>query len=108
MITVIGDSLLDVHVVPWEAPRPGGDVPAEIRLGPGGQGGNVAIRLARQGLRVRLASAIGTDTIGGLLRAWLGAEGIELADLGAEDSGAVVVVLDERRERTMLSQRVPL
>jgi sugar/nucleoside kinase (ribokinase family) len=108
MITVIGDALLDVHVLPAQAPRAGGDVPAEIRLEPGGQGANVAVRLARQGLRVRLACAIGTDAAGDLLRDRLASDGVELVRLPAPATGAVVVLLDERRERTMLSQRVPL
>ncbi len=108
MITVIGDALLDVHVVPAQAPRAGGDVPAEIRLEPGGQGANVAVRLARQGLRVRLACAIGTDPAGDLLRDRLGADDVELVELATPATGAVVVLLDDRRERTMLSQRVPL
>src|SRR5688572_26745003 len=108
MITVVGDALLDVHVVPVEVPRPGSDVPAEIRLEPGGQGANVAVRLTRQGRPVRLVCAVGTDATGNLLRAWLATEGVEVVDLGAPKSGAVVVVLDERHERTMLSQRVAL
>jgi ribokinase len=107
-ITVIGDALLDVRVTPLDALRPGGDVPAEIRLEPGGQGANVAVRLARQGLRVRLACAIGTDAAGDLLRDRLGSDGVELIEQDAPATGAVVVVLDDRRERTMLSQRVPL
>jgi len=106
-VTVVGDALLDVHVVPAELPRPGGDVPAEIRLEPGGQGANVAVRLARRGVSVRLACAIGTDAAGDLLRERLSADGVELVDLGAPATGAVVVLLDSARERTMLSQRVP-
>ncbi len=108
MITVIGDALLDVHVLPAEPPRPGGDVPAEIRLEPGGQGANVAVRLARQGLGVRLVCAIGTDASGDLLRGRLAADGVELVDLGSDATGMVVVLRDATGERTMLSQRVPL
>jgi ribokinase len=107
-ITVIGDALLDVHVVPSQRPRPGGDVPAQVRLEPGGQGANVAVRLARQGRRVRLLSALGTDAAGNLLRERLGFDGVELLDLGAPATGTVVVLLDTARERTMLSQRMPL
>ena len=107
MITVIGDALLDVRVLPARAPRPGVDVPAEIRLEPGGQGSNVAVRLARQGLQVRLTCAVGTDMSGDVLRGRLAMEGIEVHDLGAPATGVVVVLLDERRERTMLSHRVP-
>jgi ribokinase len=107
-ITVIGDALLDVHVLPDQPPRPGGDVPAEIRLASGGQGANVAVRLARQGLPVRLICALGADPAGSLLLERLAAEGVEVVDLGASATGVVVVLLDATRERTMLSQRVPL
>ena len=107
-ITVIGDALLDVHVVPAEPPRPGGDVPAEIRLEPGGQGANVSVRLARRGLPVRLVCALGPDAAGSLLRERLAADGVEVVDLVASATGAVVVLLDAARERTMFSQRVPL
>jgi ribokinase len=106
-ITVIGDALLDIRVTPIDAPRPGGDVRAEIRLEPGGQGANVAVRLARQGLSVRLVCALGTDPAGDLLRERLAADGVQVEDLGASATGAVVVLLDATRERTMLSQRVP-
>ena len=107
-ITVVGDALLDVHVVPARPLRPGGDVPAEIRLEPGGQGANVAVRLARRGLPVRLVCALGADAAGSLLRERLATEGVEVTDLVASATGTVVVLLDATRERTMLSQRVPL
>ena len=83
-------------------------MPAEIRLEPGGQGANVAVRLARHGLRVGLVCAIGTDAAGDLLRDRLAADGVELVEMTAPATGAVVVLLDDRHERTMLSQRVPL
>ena len=109
MITVIGDALLDVARRSRRAPlRAGGDVPAEIRLEPGGQGANVAVRLARLGHRVRLACAIGTDAAGDLLRDRAGGGRRRVVELTAPATGAVVVLLDGRRERTMLSQRVPL
>jgi ribokinase len=106
-VTVIGDALLDVHVVPSERPRLGEDVPAEVRLEPGGQGANVAVRLARQGCAVRLSCALGTDAAGALIRERLAADGIGLNDLGSSATGVVVVLLDAARERTMYSQRVP-
>lgn len=107
-ITVVGDALLDVHAVPAGPLRPGGDVPAEIRLEPGGQGANVAVRLARRGLDVRLACALGPDPAGDILRARLAADGVDTVIRGSPATGVVVVLRDETRDRTMLSQRVPL
>lgn len=107
-ITVIGDSTLDVTVRAAEAPRAGGDVPARISISPGGQGANVAVRLARAGADVRLATAIADDTAGRMLAAALEADGIALTGLAAERSGLVISLLDAAGERTMLSDRVTL
>ncbi|MEP7040569.1 MAG: carbohydrate kinase family protein [Chloroflexota bacterium] len=107
-ITVIGDSTLDVTVRPAEAPRAGGDVPAAISLAPGGQGANVAVRLARAGIDVRLATAIADDAPGGLLLAALEADGVAVTRLPAQRSGVVISMLDVTGERTMLSDRVTL
>jgi sugar/nucleoside kinase (ribokinase family) len=107
-VVVIGDALLDVHVRPAAPPRPAADVPAAIRLGPGGQGANVAVRLARRGLSTRLACAIGDDAAGQIVRDALAADGVEVHDLGADRTGVVVVLLDPGGERTMLSHRASL
>ncbi|MDQ6681936.1 MAG: carbohydrate kinase family protein, partial [Chloroflexota bacterium] len=77
-VTVIGDALLDVLVRPSSAPSVGTDSPAQISVGPGGQGANVAVGLARRGLPVRLVAATGTDAGGRLLRDLLSAEGVDL------------------------------
>ena len=107
-VTVIGDATLDVTVRPTGALRPGGDVPASIWLSSGGQGANVAVRLARSGVEVRLATAIGDDAAGRLLSAALEADGVALTSLGAERSGLVISLLDASGERAMLSDRVTL
>jgi ribokinase len=107
-VAVIGDSTLDVTVRPAEAPRVGGDVPAHITLSPGGQGANVAVRLARAAVPVRLATAIADDASGRLLAAALEADGVALERLPAERSGTVVALLDAAGERAMLSDRVTL
>jgi sugar/nucleoside kinase (ribokinase family) len=107
-VTVIGDATLDVTARPTEPPRPGGDVPASIWLSPGGQGANVAVRLARAGVQVRLAAAIGDDTAGGILRTALEADGVAIARVATRRSGLVVSLLDAAGERAMLSDRVTL
>ena len=107
-ITVIGDSTLDVTVRPMETPRAGGDAPATISLAPGGQGANVAVRLARAGIDVRLATAIADDAPGRLLSAALEADGVAVVRLAAERSGVVISMLDPGGERSMLSDRVHL
>lgn len=105
---VIGDATLDVTVAPSRPPRPAGDVAAVIRLGPGGQGANVAVRLARRGANVTLATPLAGDAAGRLLREALELEGVALADLPANRSSMVVAILDAEGERTMLSDRQSL
>jgi sugar/nucleoside kinase (ribokinase family) len=105
-VTVIGDALLDVQVAPEGAPRTGGDVPAEIRLGPGGQGANFAIRLARQGIAVTLVAPLADDAAGTLVREALALDGVMLRAVPASSTGSVVVLRATDGGRTMLSQRV--
>ncbi|MEO8639499.1 MAG: PfkB family carbohydrate kinase [Chloroflexota bacterium] len=107
-ITVIGDSTLDVTVRATEAPRAGADVPARISISPGGQGANVAVRLARAGADVRLATAIADDAAGHLLAVALETDGVAVAQLGGERSSLVISLLDDDGERAMLSDRVTL
>jgi sugar/nucleoside kinase (ribokinase family) len=105
---VIGDLALDIAVAPSAARRPGSDTPATVRIGPGGQGANVAVRLARQGADVCLLAALADDAAGRLLRETVEAEHVRLATLPAARSTAVVVLLNEAGERTMLSDRQSL
>ncbi len=107
-ILVIGDAILDVHARPMIPIEEGADVPASVRLSPGGQGANLAVRLARQGLDVTLACALGDDPAGGILRAALAADTVELSEANVDATGVVVVLGDARGERSMLSQRAPL
>jgi sugar/nucleoside kinase (ribokinase family) len=106
-VLVAGDALLDVHATPAEPIRHGGDVPAVVRLGVGGQGANLAVRLARAGVAVRLACAIGDDEAGPLVRDRLYRAGVTVVPMPARATGSVVILLDQAGERTMLSDRVP-
>jgi ribokinase len=106
-VLVIGDALLDVTARPTWPMRSGADVPARISLGPGGQGANLAVRLARRGVRVGLICGLGVGRAGALVSDGLRSEGVELITVPVADTGTVVIVLGERGERTMLSQRAP-
>ena len=107
-VVVLGDAVLDVRVAPSQPMRPDADVPATIRLGPGGQGANLAVRLARRRVDVRLRCALGTDAAGDLLRSAMEREGVTLDVAEAPVTGSVVVLVGDDGRRTMLSQRLPL
>lgn len=106
-VVVVGDAVLDVLTAPAEPMRPGADVPASVHVAPGGQGANLAVRLARRGVAVELVSALGDDPAGRLLLETLVADGVRERRLPASATGAVIVLVDAMGERTMLSQRVP-
>jgi ribokinase len=108
LVWVIGDALLDVHVTPSGPLEHGADRPAEVRLEPGGQGANLAVRLARRGVSVRLTCALADDTAGAMLRTALEADGVEVDARASTTTGVVVVLVAADGGRTMLSQRVPL
>jgi sugar/nucleoside kinase (ribokinase family) len=105
LVAVIGDCLMDVVVRPAAANRPGADVRASIALAPGGQGANVAVRLARRGTRVRLIAAVAADAAGSLLREAMAADGVELRALASDATGIVAAFVDPDGERTMYSER---
>jgi sugar/nucleoside kinase (ribokinase family) len=107
-VVVVGDALLDVLAVPSQPIRPGSDVPGAVKLAPGGQGANLAVRLARRGVAVDLVGALADDAAGRLLREVIAADGVRMRPLAADATGAVIVLVDAAGERTMLSQRVPL
>ncbi|MGH2445227.1 MAG: carbohydrate kinase family protein [Candidatus Limnocylindria bacterium] len=107
-VVVIGDALLDVVAATAGRAAHGGDTPATISLEPGGQGANLAVRLARRGVGVRLVCALGTDMPGAILRERLLAEGVILDAATVPATGSVVVLVEGDGERTMLSQRVPV
>jgi len=105
---VVGDSTLDVTVRPVQPLRAGSDMPAQILVSPGGQGANVAVRLARQGRTVRLITAVADDAPGRLLHQALDHERVELTLLPAAATGRVVSLIDSSGERTMASDRAQL
>jgi ribokinase len=105
---VVGDVSLDIVVAQSGPRREGSDVPAKIRIGPGGQAGNVAVRLARQGADAALVAPMADDAAGRLLREALLAERVSLRTLPATRTAAVIALLDAVGERTMLSDRQTL
>jgi sugar/nucleoside kinase (ribokinase family) len=103
---VVGDATLDVTVRGPGAATAGADSPAHITVAPGGQGANLAVRLARRGASVDLVTALADDLPGQQLRDALAVDGVTLVALPAPRSGIVVSLVDGAGERAMLSDRV--
>ena len=104
-VAVLGDATIDVAVRLAASMSAGGDREAAIRLGVGGQGANVAVRLARRGVPVRLVTALGDDQPGRWLAEQLEAEGVRVERVPPARSSLVVALIDPAGERSMLSDR---
>jgi fructokinase len=76
MITVVGESLVDVVA------RAGQD---RLTVYPGGSPANVAVALSRLGQRTALITQLGADDYGALVRAYLARNGVEVIAAGPVD-----------------------
>jgi len=92
-VAVLGDATIDVAVRLAASMSAGGDREAAIRLGVGGQGANVAVRLARRGVPVRLVTALGDDQPGRWLAEQLEAEGVRVERVPPARSSLVVALI---------------
>ena len=74
-----GNAVVDVLARPVDGiPAPGASQRLEeVVLGPGGNGVNTAMALARLGVRVALAAPVGEDRLGEILRQSVRAEGVD-------------------------------
>jgi sugar/nucleoside kinase (ribokinase family) len=105
-VCTLGDLLLDVSVRLRRPLAPGGDAPAETRVGPGGQAANVASWVAALGGVARFVGKRGDDDAGMLVAARLNALGVEVVGpVVAGRTGVVVALVDPGGERTMAADR---
>ena len=106
LIVSIGDLLLDISVVPESPLQADDDTPASITLGGGGQAANFCAWAAALGDPARLVTRVGDDESGRRLVADLEARGVEVRAVWApEPTGAIAVIVDQDRRRTMATQR---
>jgi sugar/nucleoside kinase (ribokinase family) len=106
----VGNAVADVLARPVDAlAAPGASQPLEdVVLGPGGNGVNTAIALARLGIRVALAAPVGGDRLGEILRQSVRAEGVDDSNMKTfkeAKTAASVVLVDSSGERRLLHFR---
>lgn len=108
-IVVVGDVVLDVVVRPLSAVAPTSDTPAQVRVGRGGSGANLAVALRAvlaRGYDVVFAGVAGHDAAAQIVRADLGDAGVRAhLTLVEGATGVVVSLVGEGGERAMLTQR---
>ncbi len=106
----MGNAVADVLARPVESLPPAGtSQPLEgVTLGPGGNGINTATALARLGVAVRVAAAVGDDRLGEMLRERVRKEGVEdtnLASLPRTQTSVSIVLIQHDGERRFLHFR---
>ena len=105
LVCTLGDHTLDV-VVRLSAPlAEGGDTDAEILVGPGGQGANVAAWAAALGAQARAIGKRGADDAGRLVRAGLEARGVEVVGPEEGRNGVICSLVGPDGSRSMAADR---
>jgi sugar/nucleoside kinase (ribokinase family) len=105
VLCCVGDLVEDVVV--W-LPGPvhlGDDTETQITRQRGGSAANTATAAVRAGGRARFVGQVGDDDLGRRLTDHLAEEGVDLGVRRAGRSGSIVVLVDDRGERTMLTDR---
>lgn len=92
-LLVIGSAIVDLVARPVAEPAGDSSNDAEIRLGAGGAGRNVAENLRRLGCAVTLVTDVGDDALGQFLRADTVALGIEVRVCRTGRTGLYLAVL---------------
>ena len=106
MLATLGDLVEDVIVQLGGPINLASDTPATIGRRRGGSAANTAAVAARLGRPVRFLGQVGEDAIGTALLAELAADGVDVSCVRrGGDTGTIVALVDDRGERTMLTDR---
>jgi ribokinase len=105
LVCSLGDLTLDVIVRLAGPIAAGGDTDAEIRIGPGGQGANVAAWSAELGASARFIGKTGADDAGDLVRARLASYGVEIAGPCEGRNGTICSFVSPDGDRSMAADR---
>jgi sugar/nucleoside kinase (ribokinase family) len=105
-----GNAVMDVLARPVDGlPAPGASQRLEeVALGPGGNGVNTAVALARLGIQVGLAAPVGGDRLGEILRQSLRAEGVDdsnVITVKEARTSVSLVLVESSGERRLLHFR---
>jgi len=105
VVAALGDLIDDVVVELTEPLRPATDTTSVIRRTRGGSAANTAAAVVVAGGRGRFIGNVGSDWAGDSLLSQLTSVGVDLAVNRSGRVGTVVAVIDERGERTLLTDR---
>ena len=106
-ITVLGDLMLDVVIVPARPLERATDVPGRVALRQGGSAASTARWLARLGARSTLVTAVGRDPVGRALVEAVRRDGVTVraSRVAGKPSGRIGVVVMFGGERSFVADR---
>lgn len=104
MIVVIGDLVADIVVLGGSRLERGTDNTAQVSLTRGGSAANVAASAATRH-PTRFIGRVGDDTVGDALVRELERAGVEVRVQRGARTGAIVILVDDDGERTMVTDR---
>ena len=105
-LVALGDLLLDVVITPERPIERGTDVPGRLAFRRGGSAATTSAAFARLGGRAALITSLGDDAWAGRLMTSLKRDGVKLhATRRAGASGRLAALIDERGERSFVTQR---
>lgn len=105
MIATVGDAVEDIVVRLGGPVQEASDTNAVIVRRRGGSAANMAVSVARSGHPARFIGQVGDDVQGTALLAELRVEGVDVVARRGGRTGTIIVLLDHRGERTMLTDR---
>ena len=105
MIGTVGDLVEDIVVRLSGPVNDADDTDAVVQRRRGGSAANMAVSVARAGHAVRFIGQVGDDAQGTALLDVLRSEGVDVVARHGGRTGTIVVLLDQRGERTMLTDR---
>lgn len=99
---IVGDVMMDISAVIDADIAYASDTAAQVAFLPGGVGANTAAWMAVNGHPVTLVGAVGPDVFGRAIRERLAGIGVDVhLSEASQPTGACVIIVDRRRERTM-------
>lgn len=104
MLGVVGDIVQDVVVWQLEAAREATDIKSEVRMRRGGSAANVAAFAAPR-YPTRFIGCVGDDMAGVSLKAELEQHGVDVRLQVRDNTGMIVVLIDQQGERVMFPSR---
>ena len=105
-ICVVGSLNIDIAARVERMPAPGETIGGfDMKIHPGGKGGNQAVAAARMGGSVSIIGAVGNDDFGRMRKGWLESEGVDTSLVrvdGSAPTGTALITVDGSGQNSII------